>query len=383
MNTAAVSTAGRAPHGWSVGTAGLATVWALLWAGAFLATQIALRDAGPAAVVGARCALAGLVLLALRIRLLHTLSPRSLLALGLLGLLNNIGYLLVMAWALPHLSVGMAAVLSACTPLLVQLGSAALGDARLSGTRLLGLLLGFGGIVVSALDRLGAGVITAAGIAAGAVAVGFLVVATVCTPRLVGDIDPYLATGWQALVGGVPMVVFAVLSGGTVDFGPALAGAVLFLALGASVIGMSLWLLLIRRAGPAGASVAQFMPPLFGVALGALVLGEEVTVVEIAAVVPVAAGIVLATRRPAAATAERLGAVTTERLAAGTTGRSAAGTTGRLAAGTTGRSAAGTTGRSAAGTTGRSAAATTGRPAAAQPSSGRTSSGSRHPEESS
>lgn len=331
MNTAAVSTAARPPHGWSVGTAGLATVWALLWAGAFLATQIALRDAGPAAVVGARCVLAGLVLLALRMSLLRTLSPRSLCALGLLGLLNNIGYLLVMAWALPHLSVGMAAVLSACTPMLVQLGSAALGQGRLAGIRLLGLFLGFGGIVVSALDRLGAGVITGAGIAAGAVAVGFLVVATLCTPRLVGDTDPYLATGWQALVGGVPMIAFAVLSGSGVDIGPSLAGAVLFLALGASVIGMSLWLLLIRRVGPAGASVAQFMPPLFGVALGALVLGEEITVVETAAVVPVAAGIVLATRRPrgaptgeSAAETGPPGAAVPERPATESTARRAA-----------------------------------------------------------
>ncbi|MGW0179894.1 DMT family transporter [Nocardia sp. NPDC003345] len=305
MNTAAVSTAGRAAHGWSVGTAVLATVWALLWAGAFLATQIALRDAGPAAVVGARCVLAGLVLLALRMNRLRTLSPRSLLTLGLLGLLNNIGYLLVMAWALPHLSVGMAAVLSACTPLLVQLGSAALGQGRLSGVRLLGLCLGFGGIVVSALDRLGAGVITGTGVAAGAVAVGFLVVATLATPRLVGDTDPYLATGWQALAAGVPMIAFAMFSGTTVDLGSSLAGAVLFLALGASVVGMSLWLLLIRRAGPAGASIAQFMPPLFGVALGALVLGEEITLIEIAAVLPVAAGIVLATRPATESTARR------------------------------------------------------------------------------
>ncbi|HEY9312919.1 DMT family transporter [Williamsia sp.] len=275
----------------------MATVWALLWAGAFLATQIVLRDAGPATVVGARCAIAGLVLIAIRWRLVRSLSPRSMLGLGFLGLLNNIGYLLVMAWALPHLSVGMAAVLSACTPLLVQWGAAALGEVRLNRVRVLGLLLGFGGIVASAADRLGAGAVTVGGVVAGVVAVLFLAVATVCTPRLVGDTDPYLATGWQALVGGVPLIGFAVVSDRSVQIGPGLVGSVLFLAVGASVIGMSLWLLLIRRTGPEGASVAQFMPPLFGVALGAVFLGEEVTVVELVAVVPVVIGIILATRQ--------------------------------------------------------------------------------------
>ncbi|WP_280437202.1 DMT family transporter [Nocardia carnea] len=297
MNSTAAPTAARDGLGWSVGTAVLAAIWALLWAGAFLATEIALRDAGPATVVGARCLFAGFFLIAVRWRLLRGLPPRSLLTLGVLGLLNNIGYLLVMAWALPHLSVGMAAVLSACTPLLVQAVSAASGEAGLTGTRILGLLLGFGGIAASAADRLGAGAVTVEGIAGGVVAVLFLVVATVGTPRLAGDTDPYLATGWQALVGGVPLVIFAAVSGEPVRTGPGPIAAILFLGLGASVIGMSLWLLLIRRAGPAGASVAQFMPPLFGVALGALFLGEEVTVVELAAVVPVAAGIVLATRR--------------------------------------------------------------------------------------
>ncbi|MER6140519.1 hypothetical protein ABT174_10705 [Streptomyces sparsogenes] len=47
---------------------------------------------------------------------------------------------------------------------------------------------------------------------------------------------------------------------------------------------------------PAGETQAQFMPPLFGIALGAVILGEPVTALELLAMVPVALSTVLATR---------------------------------------------------------------------------------------
>ncbi|MFC7729842.1 EamA family transporter [Actinomadura keratinilytica] len=59
---------------------------------------------------------------------------------------------------------------------------------------------------------------------------------------------------------------------------------------------MTLWLLLIQRVGPGRASVAQFMPPLFSVALGMVFLGESVSLLALLAVLPVAVSTIPTTR---------------------------------------------------------------------------------------
>ncbi|MEU5539980.1 DMT family transporter [Streptomyces sp. NPDC020362] len=122
---------------------------------------------------------------------------------------------------------------------------------------------------------------------------------TLLTPRLVGHVDTYAATGWQAAIGGLPPSDLALVTRQPVHFTSGLVLGVAFLALGASIAGMSLWLLLIQRVGPAGASIAQFMPPVFGVAIGAAFLGEPLTLLESAAVLPIALGLLLATRSTA------------------------------------------------------------------------------------
>ncbi|MGW6425152.1 DMT family transporter [Nocardia sp. NPDC055053] len=276
----------------------IAVAWALLWATAFVATKVALRDASPELVVGARCVLAGLLLTAARQQHLRRLGGRRLSKLAALGLLNNTGYLGIMGFALHHLSAGMAAILSSCTPLLVLLGSAAARTRRLTLLHLLGVVLAFGGVALSALDRMGGADVTPVGVAWGAVSVLCLAVGTLLTPRLVADTDIYAATGWQALVGGLPLLLFAVVVHPTVNFSGRLLAMTLFLGLGASLVGMSLWLILIQRAGPAQASIAQFLPPIFGVGVGAVFLAEPVTAREALAVVPIAIGILLTTRAP-------------------------------------------------------------------------------------
>jgi drug/metabolite transporter (DMT)-like permease len=281
-------------------TGTLAVTWALLWASAFIATKIALRDASPPFVVGCRCLLAGVILLAITWHSCRRLTRGELARLASLGLLNNTLYLGIMAYALPNISAGMAAILSACTPLLVLCVSAATGREHLTPTRITGLVLGFGGIVLASLDRLGHAQ-EAAGIGLGTAAVMALAVGTLLTPRLVGTIDTYTATGWQALIGAIPLLFLAAATTSGPNITARLAITIGFLALAASVVGMTLWLTLIRRTSPGRASIAQFMPPLFSIALGAAILGEQVTAVEILAAIPVALGIALANYAPSLA----------------------------------------------------------------------------------
>lgn len=285
-------------------TVAIAVAWALLWATAFVATKVALHDAAPEFVVGVRCELAGLLLLFLRIHHLRELGSRRLAGLAVLGMLNNAGYLGIMGFALKQLSAGMAAILSSCTPLVVILVSAALGTRRLTVLNVLGATLAFGGVTLSALDRMDGSAVTPTGVVLGSMSVLCLAAGTLLTPRLTGNADIYAATGWQAAIGGIPLILTAAVIQRPIILSGNLITTTLFLAIGASLVGMSLWLSLIRKVGPAQASIAQFLPPVFGVGVGAMFLAEPFTLREAIALVPIAVGIMLATRTGSRSEAE-------------------------------------------------------------------------------
>lgn len=275
--------------------AAIAVAWAVLWAAAFAATKVALRDAPSAIVVGVRCELAGCLLLVFFAHRLRGMGNQRLAGLTVLGLLNNTGYLGVMGFALHELSAGMAAILSACTPILVLVTSAALRQRRLGFLHIAGAALAFGGVSLSALDRMEGAEVLPTGVVWGAVAVLCLSAGTLLTPRLAGDLDVYAATGWQAAIGGLPLLGTALLLQPDVHFtGSALAAAA-FLAIGGSIIGMALWLQLIRKVGPAQASIAHFLPPVLGVVLDATVFADPPTGRQVLSIAPLVTGVLLVT----------------------------------------------------------------------------------------
>lgn len=121
---------------------------ALLWGGSFLAIRVALDEVRPFQVVAARVALAALTLWAL---ILVSGAARPELSrwrafLGM-GALNNLVPFGLIAWGQQHVETGLAAILNAATAVWgVLVAALLLADERLTGRRLLGVLLGFGGV---------------------------------------------------------------------------------------------------------------------------------------------------------------------------------------------------------------------------------------------
>lgn len=276
----------------------VALLWALLWAGAFVANKIALVYANAAVVVAIRCEFAGILMLVFTWRHIRRHTIGDLWRTTAIGLLNNAGYLGVIAVALPYISAGFAAILSSLTPLAV-LSLTAVANRRIRLVQAAGVLIGLVGIILSALGRLHAGQVSTVAIGLALAAVGCLTAATYLTPRLLPAGNPYFLTGWQAAVGVLPVTVIALIIGSRPVMTGTFVASMIYLVLGAAVIGMTLWLILIKEVGPQRASVAHFLPPIFGLALGAIVLHETVTPMEVLAAIPVALGVFLATR-PAA-----------------------------------------------------------------------------------
>lgn len=275
--------------------AAFALVWATVWSGAFVATKMAIGDAGPMTVVAIRCTAAGALMVAVAWRAAGGLPGRGLGGLIVVGILNNAGYLGLIATALPHLSVGMAAILTSTIPLAV-LVIASLQGTRLRVVQWAGCAMGFVGVTGSAITRLDDGDTSWPGIAIGGVAVACLIAGTVLTPRLVPAGNPWMSTGLQSVAGGLPCLAAALLFDGAPHLTARFLLAEVYLIFAASIVGMTLWLMIIREFGPARAAVAHFLPPLVSLALGALLLGENPTPLAIAMCIPAALGVYLATR---------------------------------------------------------------------------------------
>lgn len=275
----------------------LALSWATLWSGAFVAMKTASDWAGPYTIVGIRTTVAGLIMVALTWSLRTTLTARGIRGLVIVGLLNNAGFLALMSTAMPNLSAGMAAIVVALTPIAVLIVSALRGRA-LQMTQWIGCVLGFGGVVGSAWTRLSTGETSWSGVGISLVAVACLVTATILTPVLVPPGNPWLSTGVQSLAAGLPSLAIAFIFEDPPTWNTPFIIAETYLIFGASILAMTMWLQLIRHAGPDRAAVAHFLPPLISVFMGALILGETISPLVLAMCVPVAAGVALATRPP-------------------------------------------------------------------------------------
>lgn len=270
----------------------LTLIWAAVWAGSFVATKLALRSMDPFTIVAVRCLAAGTILCCLSVR--RAPSAASLLRVGALGLLTNAGYLTFMAVGLPGITSGLAALISSSTPVLVLFGDTVWSR---RGTRFLyaGVLLALSGVTLSSIERLWAGSATMWGVGFAGIAVVCLAAGTLLTPGWVAPGSSLMFTaGWQSLVGGLAVLPIALLQR-DVELTPESSLAVIYLVFVGSGLGLWIWQHLICSIGAGKASTAHFLPPLFGMFLGHLLLDETITVLQCLTVVPVIVGVVLAT----------------------------------------------------------------------------------------
>jgi len=271
-------------------------LWATLWSGAFIATKTAINSAGPLFTVSIRCITAGILIQILTWKTTRKIPAKTIAGLILLGFLNNTGYLGLMAVALPSISTGTAAILTSTTPIVVMaFSSIQTGHYRWS--QILGCVLGFLGVFGSAVSRIGSGDTSTFGIIIGVLAVLCLIFGTISTPRLATSGDIWTLTSIQSISGGVFCFVFALLLESLPNITVTFLFTQLYLVIGASVLGMTMWLKIIQKFGPVKAATAHFLPPVISIFLGAFLLNEKVTWPSVTMCVPVALGIFLITRK--------------------------------------------------------------------------------------
>ena len=129
---------------------GLLILLSLLWGGAFFFAGVAVKELPPMTVVLLRVALAAAMLLPVFWMMGHNL-PRGFAAWWpflIMGLLNNALPFGLLFAGQTYVSVGLAAILNALTPLFTVLVMAGFGQERLSWARVAGVLLGVAGVAI-------------------------------------------------------------------------------------------------------------------------------------------------------------------------------------------------------------------------------------------
>lgn len=281
----------------------------VVWGTTYLAIRIALESVPVALLAGLRWMTAGLLLAAVLKASGQPLPPRRTWpSLALLGLLMSVIGNGLVVWAEQYVTSGLAAVVVAMVPFWSVAVEALLpAGERLSGRTLVGLTLGFAGIVVLVWPELtasGAGNGFVLGIVALQVACLGWALGTSYTKRHVAGLHPLASSATQMIFGGLILTVIGVATGewSRLAFTPRTGAAMIYLVLIGSIVGYSAYVYALRHLSVATVSLYAYVNPIIAVILGAVLLSEPVDARVVVAAVMVLSGIgvVRSKRAPAA-----------------------------------------------------------------------------------
>lgn len=274
---------------------------AAIWGASFLFMKLGAAEFGAVALAAVRVTVAAAVLLPLA-------ASRGLLpqlrahwrAILFVGTVNSALPFVAFGWAVLTITAGTSSVLNSTAPLWAALIAWAwLGD-RLDRWRVLGIVLGFVGVLALAWDKVGVkGGPEAWQVAA---AVAACLGATLCygytvnyTKQRLAMIAPLAQAAGSQAAASVVLIVPALWFWPAATPGATAWAAALTLALLCSALAYLLYFRLIAHLGPARAITVTYLIPLFGVAWGALFLGETISTGMVAAGAVILLGTALAT----------------------------------------------------------------------------------------
>jgi drug/metabolite transporter (DMT)-like permease len=269
----------------------------VIWGASFLFMRVAAPEFGALALVEIRVAVAAVFLagvFAWRGRL-GTLREAAL-PLTIVGVFSSALPFVLFAYATLFVTAGTAAVLNASAPLFAALVAFAWLQDKLTAARVIGLAVGFGGVLLLAWDKisLNGGGSTLA-ILAGLGASLSYGVGVNYTKKKLGQISPLAAaTGSQIAAALVLLPIALAHWPSTV---PSLKSwlSVIVLGLVGTGIANAYYFRLIARIGPARAITVTYLVPVFGMLWGVIFLHEPVTAGMLAACAVILLGTALAT----------------------------------------------------------------------------------------
>ncbi len=265
---------------------GLLVLLSVIWGGSYLFIGIAVKDLSPLVIVMARVILAAAALLPIHI-LVQGALPRdraTWTAIAGLSVLNNIIPFILIVTGQTMITSGLASVINATTPLFGVAFIAIAGLERLVLRKVLGIVIGIGGVAMIKGGSL---------LGEGAQSIGILMclgaaasygLGSLWIKLRVKDVPPLTMATGQLLVSSAIMAVLAFSLDDPMTLASASAEswlALLGLSLVATSFAYILFFRVVARSGPANVLLVTMMIPLSAILMGYFVLSETLEPREI------------------------------------------------------------------------------------------------------
>lgn len=273
----------------------LSIVWGYNW----VVMKEALRYIGPFQFGALRTFLGGLVLLLVLLMLRKPWRPQHLAQIARIGVLQTGGFTALIVYALVAGGAGKVAVLTYTMPFWVMLMAWPMLGEKLHGLQWLAALASVAGMlcIVEPWHMHGSLLSSILAVLAGVC----WALAVILAKRLHQEepgLDLLSFTGWQMLIGSLPLVVLALyVPAAPIQWSNYLIGSAFYNVIVCNALAWLLWLYALQHL-PAGiASMVSLLTPVVGVLAAWLQLGEAPTALEMAGMLLIGAALaVLALR---------------------------------------------------------------------------------------
>ncbi len=276
-------------------------VLSILWGCSFFFVEVALEQLPPMTLAALRVSGAALALWSLVLAVGESFPAslsvwRNLLVIGVLN--NAIPFSLIM-YAQTVVTGSLASILNSATPLFtIVVAGLLLSDERMTLNRIFGVLLGFAGVVVvigpAALAEAGENLIAQLALLTAALCYACSAV-FVRAVKITLQLQPNFLAAGQVTMAALALVPAALLYEGPIRlaaFDLPTAGAVAGLAVLSTALAYLVYFRILRRGGATNALLATFLVPVSAVFLGVMILGESLSMRQVAGMIVIAAGLI-------------------------------------------------------------------------------------------
>ena len=258
----------------------------LIWGASFFFTGVAAKELPALLIVFARVGLAGFILIPLHLLIQGALprDAKTWIAAGGMSLLNNVLPFTAIAWGQHYIGSGLASVVNATTPMFAASFMALFAVEALTPRKTLALALGLSGVILLKGGNFGDLGEQTLGILAVTFASACYGLSTVWSKKRLIGIPPLTTATCQLITSGLVMAVLAFTFSTPALYLSAswrVLGALLASAAIATALAYLLFFWIINRAGPSFVTLVTMLVPVSAIVLGALFLGEKLTVTEL------------------------------------------------------------------------------------------------------
>jgi drug/metabolite transporter (DMT)-like permease len=269
---------------------------AAVWGASFMFIKIAVRELEPATLVCIRLGIGAIALLPVAF---VSLGGRAVVRetraawrpLVVIGLVNSAIPITSISWAETHIDSGLTAVIQASAPLFTALLALRFArHDRVSGPRLVGLLVGFGGVALLVGAQPRGDVLAALAVTFSALCYA---IAAIYSARALVDVPPLVSAIGALTAAALALLPVALFQLPSHFPSWEVTGAVLALGIGGTSLGYVLYYGLLAGAGASRSILITYLVPALALGYGAVFLGEPVTLTAAAGLLLVLAGVAL------------------------------------------------------------------------------------------